>query len=221
MSFSENDPLFKKLLQHKQQVMRLPKGSETYQQALIVYNDLLEDLMLLIDEPLPPEYEINEHEMSKFYVNYKRSYAEKGHPHFSTFIKKTEIIALVTILSVPLLGELRMRVRPNEVLKGQLERSFLGKTIYIIPPRFGIERDKWLRKGRRELIFANGPPSRPYFITTGTLGRMPLVEKQRMMYVYSFCMDQKFFEGLHLVEEADMLRLEWKEVREYIISLTT
>jgi hypothetical protein len=106
-----------RLRQLKFSVEHSSQNTSEYTRSLNQYNEELSELFQLITDPLPPDCELEESLLPKYYLYFKQEYQDSGPYTFLNDCQTAQLIAFVQVTSVKKRGA-EVSAKPLAILKG-------------------------------------------------------------------------------------------------------
>ncbi|MDZ8263284.1 hypothetical protein [Nostoc sp. ChiQUE01b] len=207
-----------RLRQLKFSVEHSSQNTSEYIGSLNEYNEELSELFQLITDPLPPDCELEESLLPKYYLDFKQEYQDSGPYTFLNDCQAAQLIAFVQVTSVKKRGA-EVSAKPLAILKGhqdEFQSDCFGNIKFNVYLAWSYA---CFEKGEKALVLLDKPSNKSVTIL-GSSKKFKVCNRDDIEIVISQKARKSYWHGInvHKTNENNFVVIPWKELEIWIIN---
>ncbi|MEH2355004.1 hypothetical protein [Nostoc sp.] len=213
---SEDDLNILRQLKHSMESSS--KDTSEYCHSLNEYYDELSEMFQLITDPLPPDCELEESLLPKYYLDFKEEYQRSGPYTFLNDCRSAKLIAFVQVISVKNRGE-KVTAKPLAILKGQQDEfesdcfGYIKFNVYIGWSYACFE------KGEKALVLLDKVSNKTVIILSSSK-KLEVSNRDGIEIVIAKKVRKSYWHDINVdkINENHLVIIPWKQLETWIIN---
>ncbi|MDZ7969931.1 MAG: hypothetical protein RM368_34175 [Nostoc sp. DedSLP03] len=206
------------LRQLKHSIESSSKNTSEYCHSLNEYYDELSEMFQLITDPLPPDCELEESLLPKYYLDFKEEYQRSGPYTFLNDCRSAKLIAFVQVISVKNRGA-KVTAKPLSILKGQkdeFESDCFGNIKFNVYTAWSYA---CFQKGEKALILLEKVSTKTAIIWSSSK-KFEVSNRDGIEIVMAKRAIKSYWHDINIdkINENNLVIIPWKQLETWIIN---